>query len=162
MGRTVAGPWSTGPVTSYSFAASWVVPATMGEVARLAVDLEHYPEWWPQVRAVARLGPNTARVLLRSTLPFTLDVVLEAVTREPPVLEVAIAGTVRGRAWWHLAAVAGGTRCDYRQEVSVTGALAGASRVARPLLEWNHGRAMHGCEQGMRRRLAGEVGSSGR
>lgn len=140
-------------MTSFSFSASWVVSATVDEVAALAVDLEHYPQWWPQVRAVARLGPETARVLVRAALPFTLDVVLEAVSQEPPDLEVAVSGTVEGLVHWQLTEVAGGTRCDYTQQVTAGGPLAVASRLARPLLEWNHHRAMVGCERGMRRRL---------
>ena len=32
-------------------------------------DLEHYPDWWPQVRAVAKVDDDTARVVCRSTLP---------------------------------------------------------------------------------------------
>jgi uncharacterized protein YndB with AHSA1/START domain len=142
-----------GRVVSYSFAASWLTPAPVDEVAAVVTDLEHYPEWWPQIRAVASLGPDTARVLLRSALPFTLDVVLDAVSREPPVLEVEVSGAVEGWARWTLARERGGTRCDYTQEVSVRGALAVASYVARPLLVWNHHRAMLGCERGLRRRL---------
>lgn len=140
-------------MTSYSFAASWTVAAGVEEVAALAVDLEHYPQWWPQVRAVARLGPDAARVLVRSALPFTLDVVLEEVSQEPPDLEVAVSGTVEGWVRWRLTATPDGTRCDYTQQVTASGGLAVASRLTRPLLEWNHHRAMVGCERGMRRRL---------
>lgn len=142
-----------GHVISFSFTASWLVPATVPEVADVVVDLEHYPQWWPEVRAVASLGPDTARVLIRSALPFTVDVVLEAVRREPPVLEVAMSGTVDGWARWALAEEDGGTRCDYTQEVTVGGWLAVASYVGRPALEWNHHRAMLGCERGLRHRL---------
>ncbi|QYJ04348.1 SRPBCC family protein [Nocardioides panacisoli] len=141
-------------MTSYSFTASWIVPAPVSQVADLALDLERYPQWWPQVVAVARLGPETARVLVRSALPFTLDVVLEPVSQRLPELEVAISGTVDGWVRWRLTEVGGGTRCDYRQEVTVDGALAAASRVARPVLTWNHRRAMEGCERGMRDALA--------
>lgn len=142
-----------GSVVSYSFASSWLTPAPADEVAAVVTDLEHYPEWWPQIRAVASLGPDTARVLLRSALPYTLDVVLDAVSREPPVLEVEVSGDVDGWVRWGLTEQDGGTRCDYTQEVTVDGLLALASYVARPLLVWNHRRAMLGCERGLRRRL---------
>jgi uncharacterized protein YndB with AHSA1/START domain len=138
---------------SYSFAASWVTPAPLAAVAEAVTDLERYPEWWPQVRAVAKLGPDTARVLCRSALPYTLDLVLDAVSREAPVLEVAVSGDLDGWVRWTLSPTDGGTRTDFTQEVEVTGALAASSYVARPLLQWNHHRMMAGCEQGLRRRL---------
>ena len=88
---------------SYSFRASWLTPAPPDAVAGTVVDLEHYPEWWPQVRAVAKLGPDTARVLCRSALPYTLDLVLDAVSREAPVLEVAVSGDLEGFVRWTVA-----------------------------------------------------------
>ncbi len=142
---------------SYSFSASWVTPALVADVAETVLDLEHYPDWWPQVRAVVKLGPDTARVLCRSALPYTLDLVLDAVSREAPTLEVAVSGDLEGWVRWTLAAVDGGTRTDFTQEVVVTGALAVSSYVARPLLRWNHQWMMRGCEQGLRRRLAAPV-----
>ena len=141
---------------SYSFAASWVTAAPVAAVAETVRDLEHYPDWWPQVRAVVKLGPDTARVLCRSVLPYTLDLVLDAVSRDGPVLEVAVSGDLDGWVRWTLAPVDGGTRTDFAQEVAVTGALAASSYVARPLLRWNHQRMMRGCEHGLRRRLASQ------
>jgi hypothetical protein len=138
---------------SYSFRASWVTPAAPSAVAETVLDLEHYPDWWPQVRAVAKLGPDTARVLCRSALPYTLDLVLDAVSREAPVLEVAVSGDLDGWVRWTLSPAEGGTRTDFEQQVTVTGALAAASLVARPLLRWNHHRMMQGCEDGLRTRL---------
>lgn len=120
----------------------------------MVLDLEHYPRWWPQVRAVAKLGPDTARVLCRSSLPYTLDLVLDAVSREPPVLEVSVGGDLDGWVRWRLAETPGGTRTDFTQEVSVGGALALASYAARPLLTWNHHRMMAGCQEGLLRRLS--------
>jgi len=138
---------------SYSFTESWLTPAPVAAVADTVLDLERYPEWWPQVRAVAKLGPDTARVLCRSALPYTLDLVLDAVSREAPVLEVAVSGDLDGWVRWTLSPVDGGTRTDFAQEVVVTGALAASSYVARPLLTWNHHRMMRGCEHGLRDRL---------
>lgn len=146
-------------MAAFFFTESWVAPAPIDEVAAVVTDLERYPQWWPEVRAVAKIGPDTARVLLRAALPYTLDIVLDAVSREPPVLEVAVSGAMTGWVRWGLTAVPGGTRCDYTQEVEVHGALALASYVARPALTWNHRRSMRGCESGLRRRLAERAGS---
>lgn len=135
---------------TYTFRAEWVVPASVERVAEVVVDLEHYPEWWPQVRAVASLGPTTARVLCRSALPYELDLVLESVSQEPPTLEVRVAGDLDGWVRWHLEPCSAGTRMRFEQEVGVRGALALASYAARPLLAWNHHRMMRGCETGLR------------
>jgi hypothetical protein len=141
-------------LTSYSFRGTWEVAAAVAEVRDVLVDLERYPEWWPQVRAVASLGPDDARVLCRSTLPYTLDLVLHAVSREEPVLEVAVDGHLSGSVRWTLTPSGAGTRMDFEQEVAVDGRLLGiASYVARPLLTWNHDRMMVGCVDGLRRRL---------
>jgi hypothetical protein len=135
----------------YRFEDSWVVLASRDDVAATLLDLEHYPDWWPQVRAVARLGPDTARVLCRSTLPYMLDLVLDAVSREVPVLEVAVSGDLDGWVRWTLSEEGGGTRMDFRQEVVVGGVLAVASYVARPLLRWNHERMLAGAREGLSR-----------
>lgn len=134
---------------SFAFSDAWVVDAPLGAVVATLVDLEHYPCWWPQVRAVARLGPDTAWVCCRSALPFTLDLVLDAVSRTPPAVEVAIGGDLDGFARFTLTAAGRGTRLDFAQEVSVRGTLALASYVARPLMLWNHGLMMAGCRAGL-------------
>jgi hypothetical protein len=140
---------------SYRFGGRWTVPHGVPEVAALLVDLERYPEWWPQVVAVASLGPDDARVLCRSALPYTLDLVLHAVHREPPVLETTVDGDLHGVVRWRLSPSGlDGTRLDFEQEVEVRGALAVASYAGRPLLRWNHDRMMRGCVAGLRRALA--------
>jgi hypothetical protein len=141
---------------TYRFGGSWTVPHGVDAVAALLVDLEHYPEWWPEVVAVASLGPDDARVLCRSVLPYTLDLVLHAVRREPPVLETTVGGDLRGVVRWRLSpSGAGGTRMDFEQEVEVRGLLALASYGGRPLLRWNHDRMMRSCVAGLCRTLGG-------
>ncbi len=93
-------------------------PGAPPAVHDLLVDLEHYPDWWPQVVAVASLGPDDARVLCRSTLPYTLDLVLHAVDRSPGRLEVAVSGDLSGSVRFALSDDPGGTRLDFAQEVT--------------------------------------------
>lgn len=145
------------PGAAYEFRGTWTVAAPPDAVRETVVDLEHYPEWWPQVRAVAKLGPDDARVLCRSALPYTLDLVLHAVSRDGSVVEVAVSGDLDGWARWRLSPVTGGTRMDFEQRVEVTGPLAVLSYVARPVLRWNHHRMMLGCIAGLRRRLSGRA-----
>ncbi|MCB0895042.1 MAG: SRPBCC family protein [Nocardioides sp.] len=140
---------------SFTFSGRWEVPAELAQVHDLLVDLEHYPDWWPQVVAVASLGPDDARVVCRSDLPYTLDLVLHAVDRSPERLEVAVDGDLEGWVRFDLTPVPGGTRLELTQVVTVRGALGLASYAARPLLRWNHHRMMDGCIAGLTARLAG-------
>ena len=139
---------------TFTFSGTWDVPAPVATVHRILVDLEHYPDWWPQVVAVASLGPDDARVLCRSALPYTLDLVLHAVDRSPERLEVAVSGDLSGSVRFDLAARAGGTRLSLAQDVAVSGALGAASYLARPVLRWNHHRMMAGCIAGLRRQAS--------
>ncbi|WP_345526457.1 SRPBCC family protein [Nocardioides endophyticus] len=146
-------------IPTFVFRDSWEVAAAPSDVHDVLVDLEHYPDWWPQVVAVASLGPDDARVLCRSRLPYTLDLVLHAVNRSPGVLEVGVSGDLCGSVRFDLVPAPGGTRLDFAQEVRVPGWLGAASYVAGPLLRWNHDRMMRGCARGLRARLdSGHVG----
>jgi hypothetical protein len=140
---------------TFAFRDSWQVAAAPTAVHDVLIDLGQYPSWWPQVVAVASLGPDDARVLCRSRLPYTLDLVLHAVNRSPGVLEVGVSGDLRGSVRFDLSPVSGGTRLDFAQEVGVPGWLGAASYVAGPVLRWNHDRMMRGCRRGLSARLAG-------
>ncbi|MGC4108914.1 MAG: SRPBCC family protein [Nocardioides sp.] len=134
----------------YRFTGTWTVDRPVARVYDVLVDLERYPQWWPQVRAVASLGPDDARVLCRSTLPYTLDLLLHAVHRDPRLLEVALSGDLEGTVAWRLTDLGERTRLDLEQEVTVGGWLAVVSPVLGPLLRWNHARMMSGCVDGLR------------
>lgn len=141
--------------TTYRFTHSSMVPAAQEHVHEVLVDLERYPTWWPQVRAVAKLGPDAALVVCRSALPYDLELVLDAVSREPDHLEVAISGLLEGSARWTLTPEDGGTRLDYEQVVRTRGTLlALASYVGKPLLRWNHAVMMRGFERGLAARIS--------
>jgi carbon monoxide dehydrogenase subunit G len=147
---------------TYTFSGSWAVAAPVEAVHDVLVDLESYPSWWPQVVAVASLGPDDARVLCRSVLPYTLDLVLHAVDRSPTRLEVEVSGDLAGSVRFDLAARGGGTGIDLAQDVSVTGLLGVASYLARPVLRWNHHRMMEGCIAGLRDRVTGPASQDSR
>lgn len=139
---------------TYSFRDSWVVPAAAERVRSVLVDLEHYGAWWPQVVAVAKVGPDDARVLCRSSLPYTLDLRLHAVHREPRLLETSVDGDLVGSVRWLLSDRPEGTALRFEQDVTVSGWWLGlASYLCRPLLRWNHDRMMAGCRAGLTARL---------
>lgn len=150
------GEQPAGRGAEFRFSADWFVPYPPAQVAEVLTDLEHYPRWWPDVVAVASLGPDRARVLCRSRLPYRLDLVLTARSRTTPVLQVDLDGDLVGQARYELSAVPDGTDLRYRQQVRVTGRwLRYASRIARPLLIWNHDLMMRRCREGLTRELSG-------
>ena len=139
---------------TWSFRGTWTVPAPRAAVFEVLVDLQRYPEWWPQVLAVAKVTDDRARVLCRSSLPYELDLLLEAVHREEDLLETRIWGDLTGVVRWRLTPVAGGTRMDLEQEVVVSGRLRPVlAAAAAPIARWNHDRMMAGCIAGLRSRL---------
>ncbi|MBA3781927.1 MAG: polyketide cyclase [Nocardioides sp.] len=145
-------------MNTFEFSEDWWLPYPRADVAGVLLDLAMYPTWWPQVVAVASLGPDDARVLCRSMLPYTLDLVLHAESRDDHVLETLVAGDLSGVARWRLLDEGPGTRMLFEQEVRVVGrwqALGAA--LARPAVRWNHQRMMAGCRAGLSRRLAGSV-----
>ena len=138
----------------FEFREAWRIEAAPDRVAALLLDLEHYPHWWPQVRAVAKVDDDHAWVVCRSTLPYTLDLLLTAVHRGPDLLETTIGGDLVGSVRWRLTDDGPHTWLDYEQEVDLgSRALRAAAAPLRPLLAWNHGRMMAGCHDGLRRSL---------
>jgi hypothetical protein len=140
--------------TDYVFVDSWETPAPPARVHEVLLDLERYVEWWPQVRAVASLGPDDALVVCRSLLPYDLELALHAEQRDPGSLRVGIDGPIRGFAHWRLTPTGRGTRLDFEQRVqAVARSFRWASYVARPVLAANHSWMMRGAERGLGERV---------
>jgi hypothetical protein len=140
--------------TEYRFTDSWHTPARQEQVHEVLLDLEHYVDWWPQVRAVASAGPDDALVVCRSRLPYDLDLHLHAESRDVDLLRVGIDGPISGYAAWRLTPVDDGTRLDFEQRVHAVAPLfRAASYVAKPLLRANHAWMMRGARQGLAERL---------
>lgn len=147
----------------YRFESRWHVPVPRGELFDLLADVGGYPGWWPQVRAVARLDDATARVVVRSLLPYSLDLVLERAVedREAGVLEARIRGQLDGWSRWLLHGHRAETLVLYEQEVTTPGRLMSvASAVARPALVANHAWMMRGGRRGMLIRGRGPAGGT--
>lgn len=138
----------------YVFDEHWVVPADPQSVHAVLEDVEHYPQWWPQILATVRLGEAEGLVACRSSLPYTLHLHLTATHREPDRLETAIDGDLVGSVRWRIHPHPEGTELRFEQDVVVVGrALALGSYLGRPVLRWNHHRMMLGCQQGLMSRL---------
>lgn len=137
------------PRTRFRFESEWQVLSPPDAVASALTDLAAYPQWWPQVLAVADLGRDSAWVVCRSKLPYELNLVLTAVRREPPMLEVCVEGDLVGWIRVGLTQVAGGTWVSYEQRVAVVGLRGLLAGVMRPVLRWNHEQMMRGMRAGL-------------
>jgi hypothetical protein len=134
----------------YTFDHRWTVAARASRVHEVLADLERYPDWWPQIRAVAKIDDDNARVICRSVLPYNIDLLLTAIRRDPLMLETTLSGDLQGTARWLLHPVGDRTDLVYLQDVLVTGRLLGALSVAlRRPLAWNHDKMMAGCRGGL-------------
>ena len=141
---------------AYSFASDWPVGADPGRVHAVLEDVEHYPEWWPQVVACLKLGEDEGVVLCRSALPYTLELHVALLRRTPELLESSVGGDLDGWVRWRIAPEGGGCRVHFEQSVVVRDRLLSlASYAARPLLTWNHHVMLAGAREGLARRLAG-------
>ena len=140
---------------TFRFSSTFTLEAPRNEVHAVLVDLEFYADWWPQVRAVAKIDDDHALVVCRSTLPYDLELHLSAVSRDLDLLEVGIDGPIRGWARYHLDEQGPGvTTLRFEQEVRAEApSFVVASYVAKPLLVWNHHRMMLGADRGLRERF---------
>lgn len=138
--------------THYRFEHVWSLPLRRDDLFGVLADVAGYPDWWPQVRAVARVDEDTAHLVVRSVLPYALDLTLVRAVedRAAGVLEVGVHGRLRGWARWTLAGAGTSTRLRYEQEVDARGRLMEVgSRVARPLLVANHHTMMRSARKGL-------------
>ncbi len=103
----------------YTFERTWRVPAPRHLVFDALADLEHYPRWWPQVRRVVGIDEDTARVAVRSFLPYTLHVTLHRARADSASghLLAEIAGDLEGWASVRTRVDGDATSVHYVQEV---------------------------------------------
>jgi hypothetical protein len=142
--------------TTYTFCSSWLVPAPRDRVYEVLEDIAGYPSWWPQVRAVVKVDEDTALVVCRSVLPYTLHFAMSSRRRDPRagVLEAVLDGDLVGTCRWGLTEGCDGTLLEFTQEVCTPGWLLRIfARVARPLLVLNHDLMMRGCRRGLVERM---------
>jgi uncharacterized protein YndB with AHSA1/START domain len=143
--------------TTYRFSDAFTVAAPPERVHAVLADLEHYVDWWRQVRAVAKVDDDHALVVCRSTLPYDLELALTAVRRDPELLEVGIDGPIRGWARFHLTpgrteGPGPATRLVFEQQVRAEApVMVLASYAVKPVLAWNHQQMMRGAREGLQR-----------
>ncbi len=153
-------------MTSYSFVTIWEIEAPVEKVWEVVLDMETWPQWWPLVKSVAKLGPGDANgigsrwhFVYASRLPYTLEFDSELTRVEPPcVLEGATEGELAGIGRWHLSQEGTVTRVRYVWNVESTiwwmNLLA---PVMRPLFSWNHAQVMKQGAEGMAAHLCAKL-----
>lgn len=149
----------------YLFKHAWSLPVPRDDVFAILADVAGYPVWWPQVRAVARVDDDSAHVVVRSFLPYSLDLTLTRVVEDSAagVLEAKLTGQLEGWSRWQLGVAGSGTSMVYEQDVTVRGRqMAAASRFARRLLVANHGWMMRGGRRGLLSHARAQAGSTAR
>jgi hypothetical protein len=142
--------------TRYRFVSLWSLPAPPDVVHAALERVEEYPLWWPQVKGVRGLDDTSARVTVRSLLPYDLTFTARAVRRDADagVLEISMSGDLDGWARWTLRAVPAGTLARYDQTVEVRKPLMRRLAVpGRPLFRANHRLMMRAGRRGLLRRL---------
>jgi uncharacterized protein YndB with AHSA1/START domain len=142
--------------TPYRFDSVWHLQAPRRRVYAALADIEGYLRWWTQVRAISHIDADSARVKIRSLLPYTLDLVLTRAAQDEAggILRVDIEGDLQGWCAWELSDEKAGTRAGFSQEVVVMAPLLGrAPSALRPLLRANHTHLMRSGESGLSQHL---------
>lgn len=119
-------------------------------------DVAGYPSWWPQVRAIAKVDERTARIVIRSLLPYSLECELESVVqdRAAGILEARLRGDIEGWSRWTLTQDGNQTTMHFEQFVDTPYWPLRAARWVRWLPELNHRWMMAHGEIALRRHLA--------
>ena len=146
-------------LNDYLFRDRWAVRATTARVFGALVDLASYPAWWPDIRSVRQIDDDTAEVICRSTLPYSLTFYLHRAAENPAtgVMRVDMTGDLEGYVQGVVAPHRTvGALLDISQRVVVTKPLLRAlSPVARPLFRANHALMMRRGQRGFRAYLTG-------
>ena len=138
----------------YEFSSRWVVPSAPDETYAVLSRPDLYPQWWPEIRKADQAGDGIGLMELRSALPFTLRFSLTRVVEDPVArrLRADVDGDIRGYVQGTVTAGEDGSVVEFQQVVTLHHAVARRLDVAlRPLLQWNHERAMRGGSRGLAR-----------
>lgn len=152
-------------LNSYRFHTRWTIAAPIDRVFAVLSDMEGYPDWWREVRAVRRVDAHRAEVECRSLLPYTLRFLASELEYDEPagLLRIGMRGDLNGVAGWTLRSHGEGTEVWFDQEVTLGKPLVRMLGVlVRPLLVANHHLMTRGGLRGLRARVASPPTSGSR
>jgi hypothetical protein len=147
-------------LSHYRFRERWPLAAPVDTVFDVLLDLPGYPRWWPQVRSVVQVDDDTARLVCRSALPYSIrfDALRSREDRAAGVLEAKLVGDLSGWSRWTISSTTSGTDLLYEQQViTPRELLRRLALVARPALLANHAWMMRSGRQGLERHLRQRV-----
>jgi hypothetical protein len=145
-------------MTPYRFLTTFAIPAPQEAVFEALSHLERWASYWPEMRTFAVTdegGPDgigrSVALIVRAPSGYVIGMQLTTERRDPPGrLDVVAEGDVTGRGSWRLMEDDGVTHGSYLWEVATTKRWMNVlAPVARPLFEWNHGRAIRSTLQGL-------------
>lgn len=138
-------------VTDFDFHSVWTLQASADRVYAVLADAERYSQWWPQIRRVRATDEHSGSMAIRSAVPLTLLVFGRREVEDPVArhLQVRLSGAMTGWSSWVVRPAESGCVADFRQQVAVSGALGLASKIAKPVFEWNHEAMMRGGHRGL-------------
>jgi len=137
----------------YRFESTWSVAAATSDVFAAVVDLAGYPTWWPDVRSVTRIDDDTAELVCRATLPYTLRFTMRRAEQDEPSgrMRVTLSGDLVGTLSGAVTPNGAGSRLVIVEQVAVaTPLLRALTPLARPLLRANHAAMMRRGQRGLR------------
>ncbi|WP_156085474.1 SRPBCC family protein [Billgrantia saliphila] len=155
-------------MTVFRFDTRWVLEAPAEVVFEALTDSLRWPEWWPglvevrQYRAGDECGIGRTQCFVwRSPLGYRLSFDIRIVRVERPCLiEGEASGDVVGIGRWQLREEGPWTCVRYRWQVrTVRPWMSLASRLARPLIVWNHHVLMRRGARGLARHLDCPLGN---
>lgn len=145
------------PPDNYRFRNVWTVRARADAVFAALVDVETYPAWWPDVRAIQRQDGDSGDLVVRSVLPVGLRLQLKRAEEDPATgtMRVAISGDLEGNCGAQVEDDGDRTVVRIEQDVVLCKrSLLPFEPVLRPVLRANHAAMMWRGERGLRRHLA--------
>jgi Polyketide cyclase / dehydrase and lipid transport len=151
------------PNRHFDLVSHWRVPGPPAEVWPVLAALQHWPAWWPQVRAVRVLRPGdeqgigrVCRIDWRTRLGYGFTIEVEAVEAVPHErLRARSRGAMRGEGIWLLRADGTHTELTYLWRVDLQRPwMRLAAPLLAPLFRWNHEGVMRAGQAGLVRHLA--------
>ncbi|MBT2263872.1 SRPBCC family protein [Rhodococcus erythropolis] len=138
-------------MTDFDFHSVWTLPASVDRAYDVLADAEKYSQWWPQIRRVRTIDEHSGSMAIRSAVPLTLLVFGRREVEDPigRYLKVRLSGAMTGWSSWAVRSAGSGCTAEFRQQVAVSGALGLASKIAKPVFEWNHEAMMRGGHRGL-------------
>jgi hypothetical protein len=160
-------------VADYRFVTLWRLHAPIERVFAEIDGIEAWPEWWPNVRDVAKLEAGDAdgigarfRMTFVGKLPYQLRFDLRSTRREPPAALVGDAtGELEGVGEWTLWVEGDWTHVRYIWAIRTTAPwmnLLAPLPFVDGIFRLNHHSVMRGGLAGLRRRLGGVAGTYSR